>query len=71
MFTEETQYRQNNNNNNKKKIIIITIIIIIIKMIILIIMIIIIIGPVAYKYWVGVQRGIAVSHGQEELFSLG
>ena len=40
-------------------------------MIILIIMIIIIIGPVAYKYWVGVQRGIAVSHGQEELFSLG
>ena len=28
-------------------------------------------SPVAYKYWAGVQRGIAVSHVQEELFSLG
>ena len=26
---------------------------------------------VTYKYWVGVQRGIAVSHEKVELFSLG
>ena len=25
----------------------------------------------AYKYWVGVQQGIAMSHGQEELVNLG
>ena len=37
--------------------------IIIIIIIIIIITMIIIICPVAYIYWVGVQRGIAVSHG--------